>query len=269
MNSASWFQQARLKAIEIISFWQGRINTREIMDIFGVSRVIAQKDIHQYIEQSKGNLIYQRREKAYFITGNFENMFSSGSLDELSLLDKNLIYFVEKPNFNINPELIRPIIQAIRKNNAVKIEYYSMTTPTGSQRILFPHSLVYSGFRWHIRAWCCTKNEFRDFNLNRITKAYQETIEKPVESDSANDTLWNTIVNIELVANPEFSEDEKKLIEFEFKMTNNRLIIPVKAALVEYTLQAYQVDKIKRSNQYEQRLLLNNKKELETYLWKN
>jgi len=269
MSKTTWYQHARLRAIESVAFWQGRINTSDIMAIFGVSRVIAQGDIHRYIDKVAGNLIYNRKNKAYFVTPEFNRTITLGKLDEFSQFDQSSIDYVDKPSFTIDPEITRPLIQAIKNNKAICIEYFSMSTPSGTKRYLLPHTLVYSGFRWHVRAWCNNKREFRDFNVNRISKAYLSDIEAPNESHRDFDISWTSIINIELIANPKLKPDERKLIEFEFKMKNSQLTLPVRGALVMYTLQAYQVNlsRNESTNPLEQRLILKNKEEISVFLW--
>jgi len=267
MSEITWYQHARLRAIETISFWQGKINTRDIMEIFGVSRVIAQGDIHRYMEQAAGNLIYQRSEKAYFVTNFFKNMITSGGIDEWVALDPTLSEYVEKPQFSIKPEITRPLIQAINKGTGITIKYRSMEHPDGSERVLFPYILVYTGFRWHVRAWCTVRNEFRDFNLSRISQVIPSDRLAPSESLSSNDVFWNKKVEILLKANPEMSEAERSLIESEFNMLNKKLKITSRAALIMYTLQAYQVDPNHKDEMYKQRLVLANYDEVAKYLW--
>jgi len=69
------------------------------------------------------------------------------------------------------------------------------------------------------------------------------------------------------MANPAMSESERSLIEAEFGMIGHRLNITARAALVMYTLQAYQVDTSLDKNIYKQRLVLVNHDEVAPFLW--
>lgn len=267
MNEISWYQKARLRAIETLAFWRGRINSRDLIERFGVSRVVALGDIHRYMKQAPGNLIYRKSEKAYIATSIFKNQFTLGVIDEWMALDSSLCEYVEKPQFEIKPELTRPLIQAIRKGACVSIMYRSMEHPSGTERLLFPHTLVYSGFRWHLRAWCCLREDFRDFNLSRISSVTSLNRPTPPKSLPSEDLLWNEMVGIQLVANPRMSEQERSLIEAEFGMVKRQLRVTTRAALVMYTLQAYQVDPDQDDNIYKQRLVLTNRDEITPFLW--
>ncbi|MXP72880.1 WYL domain-containing protein [Pseudomonas aeruginosa] len=57
---------------------------------------------------------------------------------------------------------------AVRRETGLRIVYRSMSTPTGSERIVYPHSLIRAPRRWHMRVWCEEKKSFRDFTLGRI-----------------------------------------------------------------------------------------------------
>ena len=142
-----------------------------------------------------------------------------------------------------------------------------MEHPSGTERSLFPHTMVYSGFRWHLRAWCCLREDFRDFNLSRVSNVASLDKPPPPQSLPSEDLLWNEIVDILLVANPRLSEQERSLIEAEFGMVNKRLRVTTRAALVMYTLQAYQVDPDPDDNVYKQRLVLANRDKVAPFLW--
>jgi len=267
MGELSWYRKARLRTIETIAFWRGRINTSDLTEIFGISRVAAQGDIHRYMELSPGNLIYRKSEKAYFATSIFKNLITSGGIDEWMALDSSHCQYVEKPQFAIKPELARPLIHAIRKGTGVTVVYHSMEHPDGTERSLYPHTLVYSGFRWHIRAWCCVREEFRDFNVSRTSRVDPLNGGIPSEAVPDRDELWNQMVDINLIPNPGLNQQERSLIEAEFGMRLSQLKINTRAALVMYTLQAYQVDPDQEQDIYKQRLVLANSDDIASYFW--
>src|SRR5690606_18739943 len=77
---------------------------------------------------------------------------------------------VQLPDRTVRPEIVREILRACRTQTSVKILYASMTNPVWSERVISPHTLVYTGFRWHVRAYCHKRGEFRDFILSRIDR---------------------------------------------------------------------------------------------------
>ena len=134
--------------------------------------------------------------------------------------------------------LLREIIAACRAAGGLKIIYASMANPIWSERVISPHTLVYTGFRWHVRAFCHKRGEFRDFLLSRIDRIPRpiEIIAPSVEDDS----LWNEMITISLVANTKLSDAQRSLVEVDYAMPDGRLQIPVRKALAHYTIQRYQ-----------------------------
>ncbi len=263
----NWYQVARLKAMETLFYWKGRLNTTDLVKLFGVSRISAQSDIHRYIKLAPGNIVYRPKERFYVATSIFKNYLTEGSMDELMQYESGIAEYVPKPQFHINPELTRPLIQAIQKKTGVSIFYRSMQHPEGNERKLFPHTLVYSGFRWHLRAWCCLREDFRDFNLSRISNVIAFDSSAPEDQQQESDVDWNKEVTIKLAANPKLNKAERDLIESEFEMNRGQLLVITRAALVMYTLQTYQVDPKPSEDAHQQRLVLANAKELKGLLW--
>ena len=44
----------------------------------------------------------------------------------------------------------------------------SFTTPDAETRLIAPHTLIYTGMRWHVRAYCEKNRDYRDFVLSRF-----------------------------------------------------------------------------------------------------
>jgi len=179
-----------------------------------------------------------------------------------------LIERINFPQLNTRPEVIRIIMEAIRLKLGVRLKYRSLSHPNGSYRILYPHILVDSGFRWHIRAYCDKRKDFRDFNLSRIadnpvvTDTYDENADPSLDSD------WNTIVELVIKANPLLSNAEQGLIESEFNMRKAALIIKTRGSLVPYVLQTYQVNTMTDDqNPRRDRLILSNKDDVASFTW--
>lgn len=276
-STPTWAQNIRLQAIEILAYWTGRVNTRDLTERFGISRLIAQRDITCYLDLAPGNLVYNRSEKAYLATSIIKPRITNGEVGEYLSLDAqtgsihslDTITLLAPPVFKLDPTIIRPILHAIRTGQGVTLQYRSLTQPKGSTRTLYPHQLVNSIFRWHLRAYCAEREEFRDFNLARIANTLTLTGSWPTCANAENDRHWHKIVHLKLVPNPNLSEDEQALIAHDFNMRKGCLSIPSRGALVPYTLQACQVDPTipDSENPHRNRLVLINKEDLKPYLW--
>jgi len=122
-----------------------------------------------------------------------------------------------------------------------------MTNPNGEARIISPHSIVFSGIRWHVRAYCEKNKDYRDFVINRIKliddemgKGVDEDIKKATSGKQYDDE-WNHYIDLEIVPNPNLKAAQQALIARDYQMQDNKLKIEVRKALAQYTLKQLHV----------------------------
>jgi predicted DNA-binding transcriptional regulator YafY len=243
----------RLKTIELIAYWEGRLVTNRLIDWFGISRQQASADIRRYLERhNPSSLIHDPSVKGYVPTAGFHTVLSNGRLNEyLDLvtgfvgealvetleLSPNLVA-VQLPDRAVEPKIVRPIIQACLNHKSIRINYASMRQPNGSVRTISPHTLIYSGFRWHVRAYCHSRESFRDFSLTRIIQAPEQALKQGLTI--ADDLDWQEKLTLNIVPNAALSEDQQRMVEKDYAMQDGRLQIIIRKALAHYTLQRYQ-----------------------------
>ncbi len=247
-----WDLLLRYRLIEIIALWEGRLTTNHICHAFGIGRQQASKDINTYLrEVAPGNLEYDRHLKGYVPADQFRPAVTQGRSDEyLEVLgrDHALSETFESldlglPNTEIlhvprrlaEPEVVRPIVLATRQGRRLEAEYFSLTRPEGERRTLEPHTLVYSGQRWHVRAWCETNGEYRDFVLSRF-RGVPQVLPERSRHKARNDEAWNTTVNIILRPDQRLSADQQAIVANDYAMVDGQLKIESRAALVRYML---------------------------------
>jgi len=244
----------RLRAIELLAYWEGRLVTNRLIGWFGVSRQQASADIKKYMTMHNPNsLVHDPAVKAYVPKPGFRPVLTTGHINEyLDMVsglvsesmavtlevDTNLAA-VQLPDRSVRPEVVREVIRACRTRGSIKILYASMSNPVWNERVISPHTLVYTGFRWHVRAYCHKRQEFRDFLLSRIGRTPKPSSESPPET--LEDELWNEHILLTLVPNPKLNDGQKALVEKDFGMPDGRLQMTVRKALAHYTLQRYQV----------------------------
>ena len=243
----------RLRAIELLAYWEGRLVTKRLMSWFGISRQQASTDIKRYIsDHNPGSIYHDPAVKGYVPKGDFQPVLTKGHINEyldmisglvcesvaVTLESEEHLVAVQLPDRAVRPEMVREILRACRMQSSVKILYASMTNPVWSERLISPHTLVYTGFRWHVRAYCHTSCEFRDFILSRIDRTPKPA--KESSPDPARDSLWNEQTQITIVPNPRLNDGQKALVEKEYGMPDGRLEISVRKALAHYTLKRYQ-----------------------------
>ena len=278
-----WDLLLRYRLIEIIVLWEGRLTSTTLMTAFGIGRQQASKDINSYIHDvSKENLEYDKHLKGYKPTEYFQPVLTQGTVDEyLHMLNsrRDLVsHFsylniqqantevIYPPNREVKADFIRPIIQASREQQRIEIDYLSITSNGMETRVITPHTLVYSGYRWHIRAHCEKHNEYRDFVLSRIND-----IPEPVtasEHSIKQDIAWNTQITLKIKPDPRLSEFQQKIIAREYSMLDGALEINTRAALASYYLQYLRIDHNELSKIPEaQQLILDNYEQVRRWLF--
>lgn len=252
-----WDLLLRYRLIEIIALWEGRLTTNHLCDTFGIGRQQASKDINAYMaEIGPGNLAYDRSLKGYKPTESFSPQVTSGIADEyLQLLSRNNelnetfdtlklgignTEVLSVPVRNVKPEIVRAIVSAARERRRLEVDYVSVSAPNREGRVIVPHTLVFTGIRWHVRAWCEKNSEYRDFVLSRFRG--EADMMDISEHTVYGDEKWNTQVTISIKPDSRLEKAQQKVVAEDWGMTRNKLDITVRGSLVQYALQALQID---------------------------
>jgi predicted DNA-binding transcriptional regulator YafY len=272
----------RYRVIEIIALWEGRLTTNHLCNTFGIGRQQASKDINEYNRKvAKGNLLYDKNLKGYVPAAGFKPAVTTGTADEyLYLLNRNktlssafesldLDYanteVLNVPLRNIKPELLRPLVQAARMKKRVEVDYVSLTSPPET-RVIAPHTLVWTGMRWHVRAYCEKRKAFVDFVLSRFRGKPEMMDESPnhVEHDKA----WNKIVKIKIKPDSRLSKEQQQIIAADYGMQRGQLVVEVRGSLVPYALKLLQIDPNKVEAKADaQQIVIDNMDELKQWLF--
>ena len=274
----------RLRAIELLAYWEGRLVTKRLTSWFGISRQQASSDIKRYLNiHNPGSLYHDPGVKGYVPQVNFRPVLTTGHINEyldmisglvsnsvaMTLETEDHLAAVQLPDRTVRPEIVREILKACRAQSSIKILYASMMNPVWGERVISPHTLVYTGFRWHVRAYCHTRNEYRDFILSRIDRTPKPA--KELSPDPSQDSLWEEHILLTLVPNPKLNDSQKALVEKDFGMPDGRLQISVRKALAHYTLHRYQaaINVEDQANEFKFPIILQDadRKKLTSYLF--
>lgn len=243
-----WFIEQRLRFIESRLFWIGFINRRDLVEHFQITPAIASSDLAEYQALAKGNAVYDKNAKVYRAGREFRPLFPNPSLSALhahALLQdgtapldslSRIPPVVERV---ADPVVARNLASACRDGFALRIHYHSMAHPKGDWRWIEPRFLVTDGIRWHVRAWCRSREDFRDFVLSRIDRA-----DEPAPSTAAErrDVDWEMIDEVILQAHPSLSAAQRALVERDHQMQDGRLVLPCRRALLWYVLRNLGLD---------------------------
>ncbi|KPL95160.1 MULTISPECIES: helix-turn-helix transcriptional regulator [Vibrio] len=277
-----WDLLFRYRMIEVIALWEGRLTTNHLIKNFGIGRQQASKDINTYLtDVVPGNLVYDKQLKGYKPSDSFIPKLTSGHADEylhiLSRSEDMTVTFneldmgfenttmVRPVTRNITPEILRPLVQAIREKKRVDLSYTSLKNGEEVERIISPHTLVCTPLRWHVRAYCEHSEDYRDFVLSRIRGV--PALETKKIKGKEQDGLWNTHLSIKLIPDSRLTEAQAEVIAHDYGMEKGTLVIPTNAALVRYVLDAYNIDiNVLNSNPKGQQIILGNFEELKPHL---
>ena len=274
MSDTRWEQLLRYRFIEIIALWEGRLTTRHLREVFGLGRQQASKDINNYKRSiGPGNLEYDTAAKGYRPSDTFSPVVSRGTAEEyldivagsseiqqvLGRLPDALTAteVLRAPVRQVSPEILRPLISAAREARRVEVDYVSLNAPDREGRIIVPHTLVWTGQRWHVRGWCEKNQAYRDFVLSRFRG--EPEIMDISEHTVHEDLEWHTWIDIVIAPDPRLSSAQQEVVAHDYAMDGNQWRLSVRAKLLPYYLKLLQIDPedIKPDAQAQQLVILN------------
>lgn len=255
-NDIKWDQILRFRIIELVALWEGRLTTNHLCNAFNIGRQQASRDIAKYRALAGERvLVLDQSIKGYKPAPHFEPRFIKGTPSEyLSFIhgqhemaecfeffqfQHGASEIIVLPERHIQPAIIRKIVKACREGLRLDIEYMSMDSPQGEGRIITPHTIVFDGVRWHVRAHSEKNNKYRDFVLSRITE--EPDIVGPSQNLRDDDLDWHTFINLTLYPNPFLTEAQQALIARDYAMTDGKLVIRIRKPLTMYYKNALNV----------------------------
>lgn len=278
-----WDLLQRYRLIEIIALWEGRLTTQHLRRAFGIGRQQASRDINEYNRHiGPDNLVYDKHLRGYKPAPFFKPALTSGVADEyLHLLNRQRdleLRFeslpLKAPNTEVlyipprqlSPGLVQAIVAAARQNQRLEIEYVSMENPDQEVRVIAPHTLVFSGVRWHVRAYCEKNRGFRDFVLSRF-RGLPDLIgdsPNPVEQDQ----LWHTPATVSLKPDPRLSNAQRAIVEHDYGMIDGELSLKTRGPLIPYIIPLLQIDPcVLQGKASAQQIIVDNLDEIRPWLF--
>lgn len=251
-----WGVAQRLEFIEFRLFWEGHVNRSDLMEQFGLSVNQASADLNRYIGFAPDNMAYDKSARTYVrgpeYSAHFLKPDASRYLAQIrsladGIMDSDDTWIAELPSYDaaptpvrgVNPIILRSVVGAIRRSEAIEVKYQSLSRPEPTWRWIAPHAIGFDGFRWHTRAFCKTDEVFKDFLLSRILQT------RGVEASAVTDTAdadWQEHVTLEIGPHPELPENQKKVIALDYGMRGGKAKIKVRRALLYYALKRLGLD---------------------------
>jgi hypothetical protein len=233
----------RLRFIDEKLFWEARCNRADLIEAFGISPAQAALDFREYMSRAGDKVSYDPRAKAYVAHDDFEPVLDG--TDAGRALD--LFASQRDPWTTALPHLERQLAgktaanirRAARHHLRLSIDYQSMTGPKPQRRWIAPSMLVSDGERWHARAWCYTRQEWRDFVLARILSIRGS---EPAGS-LPDDAEWLTSVTLVLRPAARFSDAQRAAISREYAIGREGLRITIPLAMRIYAIRRWGLDR--------------------------
>lgn len=251
LKQLKWDVRQRLILLETTVLMVGWIRVQAIMDTFGISRAQASKDFQLYLIARPNNLKYNKSSKYYEVGEGFAPLMLTGKTSELLSVFRTphtpnppvLSLSAYQPNAvainpldrEINLTIFRLVSCAAYNRQKIKIQYQSLTHTEPHERIVSPHTLVFSGYRWHLRAYSDHHKQYRDFVLARIKGT--PVLLNEIGMSESEDIDWHTEVPILIGVHPNLPENHKQVIAEDYGMTDNQIVVNIKGALVNYFLK--------------------------------
>lgn len=248
--------QQRLTILELLLIWEGRLNRGRLMELFDLSTNWASVWIREFRELHPDWLAWDTKARSFHATATAYQARRSPDSRRLAEAESLAQYLalVGLPYAAADisagrgsplaafPDLSTPspkhfavLSEAIRTGRTVLITYRSMQNPEPHQRIISPHNLIRAGRRWHVRAFCDTKKDFRDYALGRIVDA--NLLKDPSSRLEQDDEAWMIRVPVRLVAHPDLTMEQESLIRFEYFGNTAARVETCRGALVSYIIQ--------------------------------
>lgn len=245
-------QQERLAFIEFSLYFLGEVRRADVMQKFNIGPAGATRDFKLYRDLAPTNIYLDSRSKSYMLGSDFSPLFQHVPERVLTMLSRNFgigadmnsepLLPCEIPSSLSRPriDILATISRGIHRRKPVRIRYCSIESGL-SERVLVPLALVDSGLRWHIRAFDRKHQQFRDFVITRIENA--EIVEDGFAGKNEcldADIQWTRIVELKVVPHPAHARPE--IVRMDCGMTDEPLVLRVRATHAGYLLQLWNVD---------------------------
>lgn len=237
----------RLREVEVLLRWEGQVSNARLREVLGCHFTYAARLIAEYRQQFPDRISAPERGRA-IVARHLESepVVGAGGLpDYVALLERaprreeRHVHILHAVRDDIPPQVFAPVMRAIRNKSGVSCTYRSMAEPEPHARTLFPHAAVHTQGRWHVRAYCMQREEFRDYVVSRLQHVIE--LPEPAAHGADQDDAWNESVTLEIVAHPSLSPAQAALIRDERFRGRSSTLHTVRAALGHYVLQELRV----------------------------
>lgn len=238
-----WSQEARLRAIDLAAFWDGRVNRAALIRRFGISVPQATNDLRDYQARAPKNLRYDTRERTYLAERDFCPLFGEPNA-EAWLLDTVSphglpVSIMPMPVRRLDPWLLRRLAHAQRAELALRVLYQPMNQPDPSWCWISPLAFASDGLRWHLRAWNHDAGRHEDLLFPRMIELGEERAAGPLQEDRD----WERMILVRLRPAARLSPGQRQVIEADYGMKGGEAVLEVRVAMLFLFLRRLGLDR--------------------------
>jgi hypothetical protein len=239
-DTPSWSERQRLHFIERLLFWRGYINRRDVMEHFGISAPQATNDLVNYTTRNREGCAYNVRTKRYEATKAMGMVLLEPDFGRdmealgVAVAPHDGVDFVVTPELPVRAcptPIIHALCRAAHRDESIEVKYWSVSSGTAEWRRISPRAFANDGLRWHVRARCHKRGDFRDFNVGRIKQVRRP---KPCAYPDCVDEAWVRQVTLLIRPNPKLEANVRQAMEMDYAMKRGVLRYPVREALQVY-----------------------------------
>lgn len=225
-----------LEAIKKRLFWIGSIQRSDIEQICAL-RPTQSSALLRALKSLCGKALHKRGHRYFLDEATLFQYSSQEFLKELlftpykahpCFLRARTKPFIDPLLFKgASTTVIKALLRALELNKGVVIDYVgAQPGDTAQRRIIDPIRFVFISGRWHIHAYCRTRNEGRDFVLSRILASHGICDREHVE------LAWSIRemdrdVTIRVAPHPDLTADQQLAVrrEYDFGKSESREIV--------------------------------------------
>lgn len=221
--------------------WEGELRNSRLRDLFGIQTVAASRLISEFDKAHPRSIVRDPVLKVWRLLDEKAALKLGGSLEEYQALAPSAAgpgLPVEDARIDFSPpkpKLLAALAAAASARQGIRVLYRSFSSPEGRERVLFPTVIVRMSQRWHLRAWCAERRDYRDFNIGRIERWSPTRLDLP--DDAGGDVLWDTQVTIRIGWHEALKPELVDMIRQEYFGGTAGRRVQVRAPLVAYVLQ--------------------------------
>lgn len=250
LSAADQKLEKRIEFIDLCADSLGFVGTQLIMRRFDVQRVMASRDIQEYLRRTGDTLKYVHQLNGYVPQENFTPLLKHPTKSAIELIGEGAQYVECLPRdvermevVNVTTALpefdaVKAVFRALFRSHKVRATYLSASTGKG-QRTLSPHSLIWANGFYYVRAYDHGKSSFLTFKLNRFQKSQFLSEKSDGTSLSDNDTDWQTTIEIHARLNPLVQNPET--YSLDYGLVEGVKVLKTKKALSRLVMTAWQI----------------------------